>query len=105
MPEGNTQTYNSPDRIDGQNTYGGYSKHMIAREEFVLHVQKTLIFHVRPSSLCWYYYLFSLRAWNVGLEKKLVLLAWAARHMAVKLAVGMVLKSLSLAVQTKKELT
>ena len=33
-----TWTYNSPDRLDGQNTYGGYADSIIAREEFVLKI-------------------------------------------------------------------
>jgi alcohol dehydrogenase (NADP+) len=33
-----TWTYNSPDRITGENTYGGYADSMIAREEFVLKI-------------------------------------------------------------------
>jgi hypothetical protein len=36
--EGNTQTYNGRDRITGEPTYGGYSKHLVVREEFVLSV-------------------------------------------------------------------
>ena len=36
--EGNTQTYNDKDRISGERTYGGYSKHLVVREEFALKV-------------------------------------------------------------------
>ena len=36
--EGNTQTYNDKDRITGEPTYGGYSKHLVVREEFALRV-------------------------------------------------------------------
>ncbi|HEY6916780.1 MAG TPA: NAD(P)-dependent alcohol dehydrogenase [Allosphingosinicella sp.] len=35
---GATLTYNSPDRVTRENTYGGYSDHIVVREEFVLHV-------------------------------------------------------------------
>jgi uncharacterized zinc-type alcohol dehydrogenase-like protein len=36
--EGATFTYNSPDRVTGENTFGGYSDHIVVREEFVLRV-------------------------------------------------------------------
>ncbi|WP_236646583.1 NAD(P)-dependent alcohol dehydrogenase [Aristophania vespae] len=89
--EGNTQTYNSPDRIDGQNTYGGYSKHMIAREEFVLHVPKNLDLSRAAPLLCAGITTYSpLRAWNVGPGKKVGVIGLGGLgHMAVKLAVGM----------------
>ncbi|QPQ56118.1 NAD(P)-dependent alcohol dehydrogenase [Allosphingosinicella flava] len=35
---GATLTYNSPDRQTGENTLGGYSDHIVVREEFVLRV-------------------------------------------------------------------
>ena len=35
---GMTPTYGSPDRIDGEITQGGYAKHIVVREEFVLRV-------------------------------------------------------------------
>ncbi|WP_352696656.1 alcohol dehydrogenase catalytic domain-containing protein [Mesorhizobium sp. M0152] len=36
--EGNTQTFAGSDRITGEPTWGGYSKHIVVREEFVLQV-------------------------------------------------------------------
>ncbi len=36
---GPTWTYNSPDRIDGENTRGGYADRIVVRERFVLHVR------------------------------------------------------------------
>jgi uncharacterized zinc-type alcohol dehydrogenase-like protein len=36
---GLTGTYNSPDRVTGDNTYGGYSDRIVVREEFVLTVR------------------------------------------------------------------
>jgi alcohol dehydrogenase (NADP+) len=35
---GLTGTYNSPDRVSGENTLGGYSNAIVVREEFVLHI-------------------------------------------------------------------
>ena len=40
--EGATLTYNSPDRQTRENTYGGYSDHIVVREEFVLRVPEGL---------------------------------------------------------------
>ena len=39
---GMTATYGAPDRISGETTQGGYSKHIIVREEFVLRVPDKL---------------------------------------------------------------
>ena len=39
---GLTATYGSPDRISGETTQGGYSKHIVVREEFVLSVPDAL---------------------------------------------------------------
>jgi uncharacterized zinc-type alcohol dehydrogenase-like protein len=40
--EGLTMTYGSPDRITREITHGGYSKHVVVRQEFVLHVPEAL---------------------------------------------------------------
>jgi len=37
-----TLTYNSPDRVTGDITFGGYSDHIVVREEFVLRVPEGL---------------------------------------------------------------
>jgi uncharacterized zinc-type alcohol dehydrogenase-like protein len=40
--EGNTNTYNGQDRVSKENTLGGYSKHLVVREEFLLRVPQSL---------------------------------------------------------------
>lgn len=40
--EGMTPTYGAPDRISGEITQGGYSKHIVVREQFVLNVPESL---------------------------------------------------------------
>src|SRR3954452_4985945 len=40
--EVNTLTYGSPDRITGEITHGGYAKHVVVRQEFVLSVPAAL---------------------------------------------------------------
>ena len=47
-----TQTYNTPDRIDKTMTYGGYSKHIVTREEFVLNIPDTLDISRAAPILC-----------------------------------------------------
>lgn len=37
-----TVTYNGRDRISGEITYGGYAKHIVVREEFVLNLPEEL---------------------------------------------------------------
>jgi len=40
--EGFTQTYGSPDRIDGPTTMGGYSDSIVVREDFVVRIPENL---------------------------------------------------------------
>ena len=40
--EGFTQTYGSPDRIDGTTTMGGYSDSIVVREDFVVRIPESL---------------------------------------------------------------
>jgi len=49
---GMTGTYGSPDRIDGTITQGGYSKHIVVREEFVLRIPDTLDLSRAAPILC-----------------------------------------------------
>jgi uncharacterized zinc-type alcohol dehydrogenase-like protein len=48
--EGLHGTYNAPDRIDGSNNYGGYSRHIVVREEFVLSVPPRSTWRARRRS-------------------------------------------------------
>lgn len=41
-PKSCTLTYNGPKKPDGTNTYGGYTTHLIAREEFILKIPDNL---------------------------------------------------------------
>lgn len=89
---GRTDIYNAPDRITGENTYGGYAKHLVVREEFVLRVPDTLtLAHVAPL-LCAGITTYSpLRTWNVGpgSSRVGVIGLGGLGHMAVKLAAGL----------------
>ncbi len=65
--EGNTQTYNSRDRLTGEVTFGGYSKHLVVREEFALRVPDGLDLSRTAPLLCAGITTYSpLRTWDVG---------------------------------------
>ncbi|MBL7234740.1 NAD(P)-dependent alcohol dehydrogenase [Komagataeibacter oboediens] len=89
--EGNTQTYNDKDRITGECTYGGYSKHLVVREEFALKVPETLDLSRAAPLLCAGITTYSpLRTWNVGPGSRVGVIGLGGLgHMAVKLASGM----------------
>ncbi|MXN47203.1 alcohol dehydrogenase catalytic domain-containing protein [Shinella kummerowiae] len=89
--EGNTGTYNAPDRITGDITRGGYSKHLVVREEFACRVPDGLdISRVAPL-LCAGITTYSpLRTWNVGPGSRVGVIGLGGLgHMAVKLASAM----------------
>ncbi|MBS1023168.1 NAD(P)-dependent alcohol dehydrogenase [Gluconobacter cerinus] len=89
--EGNTQTYNDKDRITGERTYGGYSKHLVVREEFALKVPETLDLSRAAPLLCAGITTYSpLRTWNAGPGSRVAVIGLGGLgHMAVKLASGM----------------
>ncbi|NJB77625.1 putative zinc-type alcohol dehydrogenase-like protein [Xanthomonas sp. 3376] len=88
---GNTGTYNSPDRITGEITFGGYSKHLVVREEFVLRVPEGLDLAYTAPLLCAGITTYSpLRTWKVGAGSRVGVIGLGGLgHMAVKLAVGL----------------
>ncbi|MCC5797601.1 MAG: NAD(P)-dependent alcohol dehydrogenase [Methylophaga sp.] len=88
---GFTLTYGSPDRIDGSITHGGYSKHIVVREEFVLKVPDTLDLTRVAPLLCAGITTYSpLRHWGVGPGSRVGVIGMGGLgHMAVKLAVAL----------------
>jgi uncharacterized zinc-type alcohol dehydrogenase-like protein len=86
--EGNTQTYNDKDRITGDRTYGGYSRHLIVREEFALRVPDGLDLSRAAPLLCAGITTYSpLRTWNVGPGSRVGVIGLGGLgHMAAKLA-------------------
>lgn len=86
--EGATQTYSMPDRIDGSMTYGGYSKHIVVREEFVCTVPDTLDPARTAPILCAGITTWSpLRQWNVGPGSRVAIIGMGGLgHMGAKLA-------------------
>ncbi|SHM48239.1 uncharacterized zinc-type alcohol dehydrogenase-like protein [Chitinophaga jiangningensis] len=88
---GNIQTYNATNHYtDGMPTYGGYSKTIVVKEDFVLRVQEGQpLANVAPL-LCAGITTYSpLRHWKVGKGHKLAVLGLGGLgHMAVKFGVA-----------------
>ena len=88
---GMTQTYGGKDRIDGLTTYGGYSKHLIVRQEFVLRVPEGLDLSRAAPLLCAGITTWSpLKTWGVKAGSRVGVIGLGGLgHMAVKLAHGL----------------
>ncbi len=88
---GGTLTYGSKDRIDGTLTQGGYSKHIVVREEFVLKVPESLDLSKAAPILCAGITTYSpLKKWNIGKGSRVGIIGLGGLgHMGVKLAVAM----------------
>jgi uncharacterized zinc-type alcohol dehydrogenase-like protein len=86
--KGNTQTYNDRDRFTCEPTYGGYSKHLVVREEFALRIPDGLDLSKAAPLLCAGITTYSpLRTWNAGPGSRVGVVGLG--HMAVKLAAAM----------------
>jgi uncharacterized zinc-type alcohol dehydrogenase-like protein len=86
--EGNTQTYCGFDRVTNEPTKGGYSKHIVVREDFVLRVPDSLVLSRVAPLLCAGITTYSpLRTWAVGPGSRVGVIGLGGLgHMAVKLA-------------------
>jgi uncharacterized zinc-type alcohol dehydrogenase-like protein len=89
--KGMVATYSGRDRTSGEATQGGYSKHLVVREEFVLTVPSGLDLARVAPLLCAGITTYSpLRTWNVQPGSRVAVVGLGGLgHMAVKLAVGM----------------
>jgi alcohol dehydrogenase (NADP+) len=83
-----TLTYNSPDKILGGVTYGGYSQSIIVRESFVLRISNKLDLAGAAPLLCAGITTYSpMRHWNVGKGQKVGVVGLGGLgHMGVKFA-------------------
>jgi uncharacterized zinc-type alcohol dehydrogenase-like protein len=81
-------TYNSPDRISGGVTYGGYSNQIVVDERFVLRVSEKQNLAAVAPLLCAGITMYSpLRHWKVGKGQKVGIVGLGGLgHMGVKLA-------------------
>jgi uncharacterized zinc-type alcohol dehydrogenase-like protein len=88
---GATQTYNSPDKYLGTQTYGGYSESIVVDESFVLRVPQNLDLAAVAPLLCAGITTYSpLKHWNVGPGQKVGVVGLGGLgHMGVKLAKAM----------------
>jgi alcohol dehydrogenase (NADP+) len=89
--EGNIQTYNSPDKHLGTQTYGGYSESVVVDESFVLRVPENLDLAATAPLLCAGITTYSpLKHWKVGPGQKVGVVGLGGLgHMAVKIAKAM----------------
>lgn len=89
--QGNTGTYNSPDKHLGTHTYGGYSESIVVDENFVLRVPENLDLAATAPLLCAGITTYSpLKHWNIGPGKKVGVVGLGGLgHMGVKLAKAM----------------
>ncbi|RZF94250.1 NAD(P)-dependent alcohol dehydrogenase [Pseudoalteromonas sp. CO302Y] len=89
--EGMVGTYSGQDRITGELTQGGYSKHIVVREEFVLSVPEGLDLAKCAPILCAGITTYSpLRTWNVGPGSRVGVIGLGGLgHMAIKIAAAM----------------
>jgi uncharacterized zinc-type alcohol dehydrogenase-like protein len=89
--EGATYSYNSEDKKHGGLTQGGYSKHIVVDEDFVLKVDNKLDLAFAAPLLCAGITTYSpLKRWNVGPGKKVGVVGLGGLgHMGVKIAAAM----------------
>ena len=103
--EGSTFTYNSPDRIDGLVTKGGYSGSIVVSENFVLSVSEKLPLDGVAPLLCAGITTYSpMRHWKIGKGHKVGVVGLGGLgHMAVKFGVSFGAEVTMLSTSASKE--
>lgn len=89
---GAVYTYNSPDtHLKNQQTYGGYSEHIVVDEHFVVSIPKNLKLHGTAPLLCAGITTYSpLAHWNIGKNDKVGIIGLGGLgHMGVKFAAAL----------------
>lgn len=88
---GGTWTFGSKDPVTDEMTQGGYSKHLVVREEFALRVPEGLDLSRAAPLLCAGITVYSpLRTWGVGPGSRVAVVGLGGLgHLAVKLAAGL----------------
>ncbi|WP_080237479.1 NAD(P)-dependent alcohol dehydrogenase [Spirosoma rigui] len=102
---GNAGTYNSTEMDRKTPTYGGYSKHIVVTENFVLHISDKLDLARVAPLLCAGITTYSpLRQWNIGQGHRVAVVGLGGLgHMAVKFAAAMGAEVTVLSTSPKKE--
>lgn len=87
---GTTFTYNSPDKVSGGLTYGGYSDKMVVKEHFVVRIPPGVDLPAMAPLLCAGVTTFSpMRHWKVKPGQRVGVIGFGGLgHVAVKLAVA-----------------
>jgi uncharacterized zinc-type alcohol dehydrogenase-like protein len=87
---GTTFTYNSPDKVSGDLTYGGYSDKIVVKEHFVVRIPPGVDLPAMAPLLCAGITTFSpMRYWKVKPGQRVGVIGLGGLgHMAVKLAVA-----------------
>jgi uncharacterized zinc-type alcohol dehydrogenase-like protein len=88
---GNTETYNSPDRRSGGHTFGGYSSHIVVDQDFVLRIPEGMDSAATAPLLCAGITTYSpLRRWKVGTGQKVGVVGLGGLgHVGVKIAAAL----------------
>ena len=102
---GNVLTYSGRDRVNGDITYGGYSKQIVVDEDFVLRISNKLPLAQMAPLLCAGITTYSpLRHWKVGKGHKLGVVGLGGLgHMAVKLGASFGAEVTMLSTSPEKE--
>lgn len=89
--EGSTVTYNGVDRISGETTYGGYSKHLVVKDRFALKVPAKLDPSKVGPLLCAGTTMWTpLKQWKAGPGTRVGIIGLGGLgHLGVKLAVAL----------------
>jgi uncharacterized zinc-type alcohol dehydrogenase-like protein len=89
--KGMTGTYNSQDRQTGEPTYGGYSKHIVVDEDYVLRIPNSIPMDAAAPLLCAGITLYSpLMHWKAGPGKRVAIVGLGGLgHMGVKIAAAL----------------
>lgn len=89
--EGSTVTYNGIDRISGDTTFGGYSKHLVVKDTFALKVPTSLDASKVGPLLCAGTTMWTpLKQWNVGKGTRVAVVGLGGLgHIGVKLAAAL----------------
>jgi uncharacterized zinc-type alcohol dehydrogenase-like protein len=100
-----TCVFNSPDKISGSMTYGGFSESIVVDENYVLHVPGKLDLPSAAPILCAGITVYSpLKHWNAGAGKRVGIIGIGGLgHMAVKIAKAMGATVVVFSTSAKKE--
>jgi alcohol dehydrogenase (NADP+) len=89
--DGNTETYNSPDRRSGGHTFGGYSSDIVVDQDFVLHIPEGMDPAATAPLLCAGITTYSpLKHWKVGPGQKVGIVGLGGLgHVGLKIAAAL----------------